>query len=164
MKSLIIAAVLALNLLAAVGEGDRAPDFTLKSLDGAKRYSMADFKGEVVLLNLWASWCDGCKKEMPEFFELQKAYGSGFKIVAVGIDNESNASRKFLESLEADLQYKTPFVALYDPEKSLPKAYGAMGMPSSYLIDKNGVVRQVIIGSLDKDGISELKHAIDALR
>jgi len=164
MKKVLAAALLAINLFAAAGEGDKAPGFTLKTLDGTESYSMADFKGEVVLLNLWASWCDGCKKEMPAFFELQKAYGSGFRIVAVGIDNEASGSKMFLKSLEKDLKCKTPFVTLYDPEKSLPKAYGAMGMPSSYLIDKGGVVRRVIVGSLDEDGITELKHAIDALR
>ena len=101
---------------------------------------------------------------MPAFFELQKAYGSGFRIVAVGIDNEERASRRFLESVETRLGYKTPFVTVYDPDKRLPRAYGAIGMPSSYLIDRQGVVRRVIVGSLDSDGIAELRHAIDALR
>jgi alkyl hydroperoxide reductase subunit AhpC len=101
---------------------------------------------------------------MPEFFKLQKEYADGFKIVAVSIDNEAAASAKFLHSLEDELGYKTPFLILHDPEKSLPKAYGAVAMPSSYLIDKKGIVRAVIVGSLNGDDIEELKQEINKIK
>jgi len=164
MKKVIISALLACSLFGAIGEGEKAADFTLTSLDGTHSRSMADFKGEVVLLNLWASWCDGCKHEMPEFFTLQQAFGSGFKIVTVSIDKKPEASQEFLGSVEDAMGTKTPFVTLYDPKKTLPKAYGAVAMPSSYLIDKNGVVKRVIVGSLDAEGIAALKREIESLK
>ena len=152
------------NLVAGVAEGDKAIDFSLKNLDGSKNYTMNDFKGEVVLLNLWASWCSGCKEEMPEFFHLQQNYPKGFKIVAVSIDSDAGNSEKFLASVEDALKMKRPFIVLHDSDKNLPKAYRCIGMPSSYLIDKEGVIRKIIVGSLNSEDIEALKHDIDALR
>lgn len=163
-KLMMIAMVLGLQLFAGVCEGDKAVAFDLKTLEGSKSYQMDDFKGKVVLLNLWGSWCSGCKKEMPEFFKLQKESDKGFEIVAVSIDNKASESEKFLHSLEEELGYKTPFLTLHDPKKSLPKAYGSVAMPSSYLIDKEGVVRAVIVGSLDSDDIEELKLEIKKIK
>jgi thiol-disulfide isomerase/thioredoxin len=160
----MIAMVLSLQLFAGVSEGEKAVAFDLKTLEGSKSYQMDDFKGKVVLLNLWGSWCGGCKKEMPEFFKLQKESDKGFEIVAVSIYNKASESEKFLHSLEGEVGYKTPFLTLHDPDKMLPKAYGAVAMPSSYLIDKEGVVRAVIVGSLDADDIEELKLEINKLK
>ena len=164
MKKIIILMALALSLYAGIGAGDKAVEFNLKTLDETKSYKMSDFKGEVVLLNLWASWCGGCKKEMPEFFELQKKYTKGFKIVTASIDKNCDDSIDFLKSVESDVGYKTPFISLYDPEKTLAKAYRAKGMPSSYLIDKNGVVRVVMVGSLTHEDMADLIKEIDKLK
>jgi len=164
MKTLVIFLTLSLGLFAGVSEGDKAIDFNLKALNGTKTYSMKNFKGKVVLLNLWASWCKGCKKEMPEFFHLQKSMGSSFKIVAVNVDSSSSKGLKFLKSIEAKTGIKTPFVSLKDPSKSLAKAYKCSAMPSSYLIDKKGIIRAVIIGSLNSSDISKLKKEIRKLQ
>jgi len=164
MKKVIVLMVLVVSLFGEISKGDKAIDFNLKTLDGTKSYKLSDFKGEVVLLNLWASWCGGCKKEMPEFFNLQKEYKSGFKIVTVSIDKDRNNAVDFLSSVEKSAGFKTPFVSLYDPKKGLARAYGARGMPSSYLIDKNGVVVLVMIGSLSHSDIAQLKTQIDKLK
>ena len=164
MRKIVILMALVFSLYAGIVEGEKAVDFNLQTLDGSKSYKMSDFKGEVVLLNLWASWCGGCKKEMPEFFNLQRDYKSGFKIVTVSVDKKAAKSQKFLRSVEKEIGFKTPFVSLYDPKKTLPKAYGAVAMPSSYLIDKNGVVKLVIVGSLNHDDIQELKQEINKLK
>ena len=164
MKKIILILMLtSLSLFASVGEGDRALDFKLKSLTG-KSYSMHSFKGKVVLLNLWASWCGGCKKEMPEFYKLQKSMGSKFKIVAVTIDKNKSDAKSFLASVNKKTKMKTPFVVLHNPSKSLAKAYQAEGMPSSYLIDKKGIIRAVIIGSLNSGDIEQLKVEIKKLK
>jgi len=164
MKTIFVFLALGLQLFAGISEGDPAVDFNLHTLDGKKSYSMKSFKGQVVLLNLWASWCKGCKKEMPEFFDLQKSYKNGFKIVAVSIDDKAQKSVDFLQSVEKKKKMKTPFTVLHDPNKSLPKAYHAAGMPASYLIDKEGVVRLMIIGSLNESEIEQLKLEIDKLK
>lgn len=164
MKKIIVLISLALSLFAGVSEGDKAVAFNLPTLDNSKNYSMSDFKGEVVLLNLWASWCSGCKEEMPEFFKLQKEYKSGFKIVAVSIDKDAADAKKFLNSVEGEVGFATPFISLHDVSKKLPKAYRAVAMPSSYLIDKNGVIKLVIVGSLNNKEIEELKQEINKLK
>ena len=164
MKTLLLFLTLSLHLYAGVSEGDKAPNFILKTLDGSKPYSMKSFKGQVVLLNLWASWCKGCKKEMPKFFELQKSYKKGFKIVTVSVDDTATKSQKFLNSVEKKTGIKTPFITLHDAKKSVAKSYQCAAMPSSYLIDKKGVIKQIIVGSLNADDIKQLKTEINKLK
>ena len=162
-KILLVIMALSIGLFASVGEGDKALPFNLKSLSG-KSYSMNSFKGKVVLLNLWASWCGGCKKEMPEFYKLQKSMGRNFKIVAVTIDKNSADAKSFLRSVNKKTHMRTPFVVLHNPSKSLARAYKAEGMPSSYLIDKNGVLRAVMVGSLTHDDMVDLVKEIEKLK
>jgi len=162
-KVLLVVMALSIGLFAGVSEGDKALGFNLKSLNG-KSYSMNSFKGKVVLLNLWASWCSGCKKEMPEFYKLQKSMGRNFKIVAVSIDKNSADAKSFLASVNKKTHMKTPFVVLHNPSKSLAKAYKAQAMPSSYLIDKKGIIRAVIVGSLNHNDIVQLKAEIRKLK
>ena len=164
MKKILLFLVLGLNLYAGIAEGDKAPDFTLKTLDGKKSQSLHSLKGDVVLVNLWASWCKGCKKEMPEFFELQKSYKKGFKIVTVSVDDEAAKSQKFLSGVEKKTGMNTPFITLHDSKKSVAKAYQCAAMPSSYLIDKKGIIRLIIVGSLNSDDIKQLKIEINKLK
>jgi len=163
MKKILLILMIALTLYAGVTEGDRAVDFTLSTLDATQQHTLTELKGKVILLNLWASWCGGCQKEMPEFFKLQSSYANNFEIVTVSIDKNAQNSIDFLEEVSQDLKMKIPFKTLYDPQKKLAKAYGAMGMPSSYLIDKEGVVRMVIVGSFNHDDIEALRQKIDLL-
>jgi peroxiredoxin len=164
MKKILLSLLLTLGLCAGVQVGDQAKAFTLKSLDNQQTYSMADLKGEVVLVNIWASWCKGCKKEMPEFFDLQKQYKKGFKIVTISVDENAKKAATFLKSVEHKKGFKTPFISLYDDKKQTVKSYECEAMPSSYLIDKNAVIQEIIIGSLNHDDIQALKHKIDTLK
>lgn len=152
--------LLALSLFAEVNVGDNAPDFSLKTLDGKKTYTMKDFKGKVVLLNLWASWCRGCKKEMPEFISFQKEMPKDFRVVAVNLDNSKDKAKTFLSTLKREI----PFVVLYDSKKELAKAYDCSALPTSYLIDKNGIVKRSIIGRLNEEQIKKLQKEIEQLR
>jgi len=164
MKKLLLFFALGLYLHAGISEGSKAPNFTLKTLDGKKTYSLSQLKGQVVLVNLWASWCKGCKKEMPEFFALQKSYKQGFKIVTVSVDDKASKATKFLANVEKHTAMKTPFISLHDKDKRVAKAYECTAMPSSYLIDKKGIIRLVIIGSLNADDIELLKQEINKLK
>ncbi len=163
MKKILLTLMLMGSLFADVKVGDKALGFDLQDFSKEKSYTMDSFKGEVVLLNIWASWCSGCKEEMPEFFELQREYKSGFKLVAISIDKKSKDAKKFLASVEKKLGYETPFIVLHDKKKSSAKAYKCIGMPSSYLIDKEGVIQKVIVGSLNAKDIVALKADIDTL-
>ena len=163
MKKILLGLLLVSSLFADIKVGDKAIGFDLKDLNKEKSYTLEGLKGQVVLLNIWASWCSGCKAEMPEFFELQKEYKDGFQLVAISIDKKPKDAKKFLAMVEKKLGYETPFIVLHDKKKSSAKAYKCVGMPSSYLIDKNGVIQKIMVGSLDEEKIKLLKADINKL-
>jgi len=152
------------TLFANVHIGEKAPDFKLDTLDKNTSIQLSSLRGQTVLVNIWASWCKGCKKEMPEFFKLQHDYRKGFKIVTVSVDNEAEKAQLLLRSVEKTIGFKAPFIALHDTNKNVAKAYQCAAMPSSYLVDKNGVIRDIIIGSMDDADIQVLKQKINHLK
>ncbi|MDF1876806.1 TlpA family protein disulfide reductase [Sulfurimonas sp. SAG-AH-194-L11] len=161
MKKIILVLLLTLSVYAAPRVGDNAVTFTLPALyEESQSLSSEELKGKVVLLNLWASWCSGCKEEMPLFVELQEAYADkGFILVTSSIDNEAQSAKDFL----SDVDPKKRLTSLYDADKILPKTYRCPGMPSSFLVDKFGVIREVYIGSIDASSMTQLKNKIDKL-
>ena len=161
MKKLISIVLVSVALFGAPGVGDKAVQFTLPTLYNPTHFVKSErFQGRVVLLNLWASWCSGCQEEMPLFVKLQRAYPKEkFEIVLSNIDNEMQGAVDFL----AEVDKKRSLTALYDKDKKLPKTYRCPGMPSSFLIDKNGKIISIYIGSLDAKGILELKQTINKL-
>ena len=163
-KTLLFILSFTLYVSAGVSLGDQAKDFKLKTLDNKQSHTLKNFRGEVVLINLWASWCKGCKKEMPEFVALQKSYKKGFKLVTINLDDDPKKAQAFLQKVEEKIGSKIPFVTLKNPSKSVAKAYQCGAMPSSYLIDKKGEIRNIIVGSLNKDEIEQLKQEINQLK
>jgi len=161
MKKLLSIVLLSVALFAAPRVGDNAVKFELPDLYAQNiSFKSASLKGKVVLLNMWASWCGGCQEEMPLFVELQKEFSkSKFEIVLANIDNEAKNGVDFLSKVDK----KRSLTALYDADKILPKAYRCPGMPSSFLIDQNGKVVGVYIGSLDTEAILDLKKTIKKL-
>jgi len=125
--------------------GEKAPDFVLKTLQG-KNIRLHDFRGQVVLLDFWASWCGPCKLEMPYLNMLQKIYGrEGFKVVAVNIDNKLPNAIKFIEKTGVKL------VVLWDAKKQVVKSYDVNTMPTSFLIDQTGTIRHINSGFQTED-------------
>ncbi len=134
--------LLVLGLLAFRGGDDKiglpAPDFTLTTLDGTP-VSLSAYRGKVVLLDFWASWCGPCKEEMPFLVTLHRQYErEGLAVVTINIDDEADNARAFLASLPGR---KPPFPVVWDREKTLPARYEITAMPTSVLIDRKGVVR-----------------------
>ncbi len=158
IKTLLLI-LITLTLSAEVKVGDTVNNFKLPYLyDTSKVVSLKTNAGKVTLVNLWASWCSGCKEEMPHFVSLQKKYKkSEFRIILASVDKKKSKSIKFLNKVDKD---KT-LLALYDKEKILPKEYRAMGMPSSYLLDENLKIIQIFTGSLDEDAMGELESTIN---
>ena len=117
-----------------------APDFDLPTLSG-ERVRLADFRGKVVLLNFWATWCVPCRTEMPAIEALfQRHREQGLEVVGVNLDKLSPAG------VEAFLkEVKVTFRVVLDPSWSTTHAYGVVGLPTTYLIDRKGrvVVREV---------------------
>lgn len=103
---------------------------------------MQSFRGKVVLLNFGATWCAPCREELPELARLQEKYRQrGLAVVAVSVDNEMKNVRRFLRKHEVKLQ------VVWDKKKKAAEAYAVEKMPSSYLIDRNGVVRFIHRGN-----------------
>jgi DsbE subfamily thiol:disulfide oxidoreductase len=113
----------------------QAPDFTLKSRDG-KNVRLSDLRGQVVLLNFWASWCGPCRQEMPILDDIHKQYSSlGFSVLGVNLDAKSSKAINYLKDTPVT------FPVLYDPKGDVSGTYGVQAMPSTVIIDKDGNVR-----------------------
>ena len=125
-------------------EGRPAPDFTFPDLDGRK-VSLSDFRGKVVLVNIWATWCPPCRDEMPSMQKLYDRFkGEDFELLAVSIDAEGHkAVAPFMRKMNLT------FPALLDPKEKIRGLYKITGVPESFIIDKNGILVQRIIGPLD---------------
>ena len=146
--------------------GSPVPEFNLPELEGGKTYQLSDFRGKVILLNFWASWCTGCRAEMPEFIKLQEEYGGGdFRIVAVNVDRSPDKAIEFLRELEKETGKRVNFLVLYDRGKKVIRKYKPIGMPSSYLINREGKLIKYFPSSFTEENIHILKKAIEeALR
>jgi cytochrome c biogenesis protein CcmG/thiol:disulfide interchange protein DsbE len=117
-----------------------APDVTLQSADGA-RVQLATYKGKVVLVDFWASWCPPCKTSFPALDLLYREYQPrGVEVLAVNLDERRRDADAFL----GDHPYR--LTVLFDPKGASPLAFGVKGMPSSFLIDKAGNVRFTHMG------------------
>ena len=134
-------------------KGVHAPDFTLPDLNG-KRVSLADYKGRVVLLNIWATWCAPCVEEMPSMEKLhQELKDEKFVILAVSIDESgAKAVRPFMK------KHKLSFPALIDSAGTLNNLYRTTGVPESFIIDKQGRILEEIIGPRDWAAPGALKY------
>ena len=124
-----------------LGKGAAAPNFSLPGLDG-KMITLADYKGKVVFLNIWATWCPPCVQEMPSMKKLyQELNGEGFEILAVSIDaSGGEAVIPFMK------KYGLSFPALLDTKSSIKSLYQTTGVPESFIIDKDGIIAEKIIG------------------
>ena len=124
-------------------ERDTAPDFTLPNADG-KQVSIKDFRGKVVFLNFWATWCESCREEMPAMERLYKEFkGKGLEIVAV------NIKEKRPDALAFYRKFQLTYPLVLDSEGKVGELYGAFGLPVTYLIDRKGVVLARLWGSAD---------------
>ena len=151
------ALLLSQTALADVSRGKPAADFRLPGLDG-KQVSLGALKGKVVLIDFWASWCGPCKQELPELQKLKQSYaGKGVEFVTVNIDKERANAASMASSLKLTLT-----VAL-DPEGKVAEKYEPPTMPTSYIVDKGGVVRYVHAGFRGAPDVEQFKHELDEL-
>ncbi|MBI1194483.1 MAG: redoxin domain-containing protein [Gammaproteobacteria bacterium] len=121
-----------------------AGDFILPTTSG--NVSLAQHRNEVVYLDFWASWCTPCRKSFPWMNEMTKRYGKqGLTIVAVNLDKERDSAEAFLKELPAD------FTIAFDPEGKVADQYEVQGMPSSYVIDRQGRIVSAHLGFREED-------------
>ncbi len=148
----VLAAALALGLklspqIFPVEVGSTAPAFTATDLRSGQPVTLADYKGQVVLLNVWATWCEPCKIEMPSMEQLEKQLGpQGLKIVAVSVDEGgADAVRQFVRD------YGLTFRVLHDPTGRIQRTYQTTGVPESFVINRQGKIVKKVIGAADWD-------------
>ncbi len=137
--------------------GDEAPNFMLRDLAG-NAVSLSQLRGKVVLLNFWATWCGPCRVEMPAMEQLYRTLSRReFEILAVSTDSQgATVTRPFQK------QMGFTFPILHDSEYRVGLAYGARTIPVTFMVDRQGVVRQKIFGARDWDS-PEARDLIHAL-
>jgi len=132
---LLITSLFASASVYAGAIGGKAPDFTLKSKSG-KNIKLSEYRGNVIMLNFWASWCGPCRQEMPALELLYKKYKNlGFVILGVNVDEDISKANKLLDIIPVS------FPILYDKSKKVSALYNISAMPTTYLIDRDGNFR-----------------------
>ena len=138
MKSWLGMAAAVIMVTSAVSAGlkqSSAPDFTLKSNAG-ENIRLSEYRGEVVLINFWASWCGPCRQEMPVLSELHDKYRAlGFTVLGVNVEADSSKARKLLKELPVS------FPVVFDCDSVVSKQYDVVAMPSTVLVDRDGNLR-----------------------
>jgi len=144
--------IAAANAKALALVGKSAPEFTLSERD-ERAFSLADDRGKVVVLAFWATWCPPCRAEMPTFTKLQKEMASqGVAIVPIANDDPSKAE-EFLTKKKLDVW------SLTDVDRRVSTLYGANALPKTFVLDRNGIVLNAILGKASE---AELRTAIGA--
>lgn len=145
------------SAITGVQKGNAAPDFELTTLNG-DRVKLSDFKGKKVILNFWATWCPPCKAEMPHmqnFYEKNK--DNGIEIVAVNltsVDKGQAAIESFVK--EYGLTFQIPL----DEDGDIGEIYQTFSIPTSYILDSNGIITNKIIGPMDEETMNNLTKDI----
>jgi peroxiredoxin len=133
------------------GNGRIAPDFHLKAADGTSM-RLSDLRGQVVLLNFWATWCPPCKAEMPDLNGLNRDYGPGHRFTVVGVDLEENPEAVASFAREQEIS----FPLLLDADGSVTRErYRLRALPTSMIIDREGKVRDTWSGQLPRAAMLE---------
>lgn len=163
---LIVAVLAAMQIRSAPGvlrNGDTVPAFTLMNLRG-ERVSFSSLKGRAVVLNFWATWCPPCRREMPLLDSVQQKYAArGLTIVGIDLDEPAAIVKAYVESIGVsypiwvDAPGNEPGI---DTTRALYNRFGGIGLPTTFFIDPNGVIRQRQIGELNRAFLQNGAEAI----
>jgi peroxiredoxin len=122
--------------------GKAAPDFLVQDAD--RKVTLSEFKGKVVVLNFWASWCPPCVAETPSLVKMQNQLkDKGVVVVAISADEDENAYHRFIT------KYGMDFVTVRDPTTKIQRMYGTIQLPETYIIDRDGVLRRKFANAFD---------------
>ena len=138
--------------------GAPAPEVRLPRLPAGESASLSSLRGKVVYLDFWASWCGPCRTSFPQLEQLRNELGSrGFEVYAINVDEVEADALQFLSEVPVS------YLVVRDGEGATPEAYGILGMPTGYLIDRQGVVRHVHQGFKKRDGAKLRTKIIELL-
>ena len=144
---------------AGVSAGQEAPGFELPRLAGeAGALALTDLRGKVVYVDFWASWCGPSRLSFPQLQVLHEEFGSlGFEVLAVNVDEFEPDALQFLEEIPVT------YPVVRDASGATSAAYGVLGMPTGYLIDRQGIVRKVHQGFRKSDGVKLRREIVELL-
>jgi peroxiredoxin len=131
--------------LSAVPDKPQAPDFNLPDMNG-KQHRLSDYRGKVVIVSFWATWCDPCRDEMPSMQQaLDKLGADGLAILGIDIGEQQGAVRQFSQS------YSIKFPLLLDPDSTMTSQWPLRGVPTSFVVDAQGHIAYIAVGGRDWD-------------
>jgi len=136
--------------------GKQAPEFSLRTLEGDTLVNLKKYRGKVVVIDFWATWCAPCKKSLPALAYLESLYLKKVKVLAINIDDSKSNAIDFLK------KYKLNLTTPYDAKKKVVAKYDVPGMPSAIIIDKNGIIQFLHLGYTE-DQLKELRKNIEKL-
>ena len=135
LRQMFTASVLSALMISVPLHAERAPDFALRAVKSGQVVELSDFEGQVVYLDFWASWCGSCLLSFPAMTDWQARFGGErFTVVAINLDEDRDAAIRFLEGRDIE------FPVLVDDSGSTPVAYDLPGLPTSFLIDRQGEI------------------------
>jgi len=136
--------------LVVLKPAEPAPAFQLEDLE-ARATALADQKGKIVMVRFWADWCKSCRTEMPLIEEKYREYhDSGFEVLALNVRQDREAAARFAR------QVGISYPVLLDRDGSVAGSYGVIGLPTTFLIDRDGRILEEIIGDMNRRSLSEL--------
>ena len=153
--SVIIALFFFVASAYALDNGSKVPNFTLTDLSG-KNVSLSDYKGKVVVLNFWASWCPPCKAEMPEFNEVDREFkkSGDTVLLAINMTDGRRETKKKVETFISEQKYKMR--VLLDSEGKASNLFDIRYLPTTYVIDAEGTVTGQLVGGTTKNAVMKL--------
>ena len=134
--------------------GQKFPDFTLESLDGEK-ITLSELANQPIVINFWATWCDPCKEEMP-LFEAVYSENSGIVVLGINYNEPANIIRRFVQ------ERGITFPILLDADGKLAERFQVFGFPTTYFIDRDGILRGIYVGQLNEQLILSYLEEIGA--
>jgi cytochrome c biogenesis protein CcmG, thiol:disulfide interchange protein DsbE len=122
--------------------GNPAPDFSVQ--DSERKVTLSQYRGQVVVLNFWATWCPPCVEETPSLIQMNdRLKDKGITLVGVSVDVDADAYHRFIK------EHKIDYLTVRDVDQKSNNLYGTFEFPETYIIDRNGVLRRKFIGPVD---------------
>ncbi len=141
----------------ALQAGVPVPECPSALADQGEKLNLGAYRGKVLLIDFWATWCPPCRKSMPFLNSVRnQRLRGGFEVIAINVDEDRGEAEKFLQAIAVDYQIA------FDPAGECPRIFGLKAMPSSYLVDRQGTVRLIHQGYRDSDQ-DRIREQIDAL-
>ncbi|OLO26129.1 cytochrome C biogenesis protein [Alkalihalophilus pseudofirmus] len=146
------------EVVVGLEQGNYAPDFELETLDG-QLVKLSDFKGEKVILNLWASWCPPCRAEMPHMQDFYENYKEdGITILAVNLTTLERNTNDIVPFVD---EFKLTFPIVLDVDGEIGMTYQAYSIPTTYILDTSGRVQHKVIGPMSYEMMEHFKNSVD---